>query len=108
MEDRGRHAMLTSVEYRLDGADSFTRALVKDVAGGGLKIKVGVELSAGSPIELQLPNVGLTKGRVAWSQGGFAGIEFDQAIDPALLKQKITGSYRGPPLPQESPKKRIL
>jgi hypothetical protein len=39
-------------------------------------------LPVGTPVEATLRNVGLVRGVVAWSAGGFVGIRFDTMIDP--------------------------
>lgn len=74
------------------------RVRVADISQGGAKIRAGVALPEGSRLRVELPNLGWIGGTVAWCTGQHFGVRFDHDIDPAVVRQPVTGSYRAPPI----------
>jgi hypothetical protein len=55
--------------------------LIKNISAGGMKIRPYCELLTGSNLIIELKTGMAVDGRVAWIEGGDAGVEFVQAID---------------------------
>ena len=92
MSERQRQSIMLMVEIRL-GAER-SRVRVKDISAGGLKVAVSVPSPRpGSKIQVELPNIGWKTGIVAWAANGQFGIRFDVPIDPAAVRQQITGNF---------------
>lgn len=83
-----RDSVLLSATVRHEYSGEFT-ARVRNIAAGGIKIDCPRGLPVETPVEVILRGVGLVRGTVAWSAGGFVGIRFDEKIDPKLTMPRI-------------------
>jgi hypothetical protein len=66
---------------------------VRDISEGGLKVVAPVIPSLGEAVRIELPNLGWLGGTVAWTKESSFGIRLNTAIDPAVVRQPVTGSY---------------
>jgi hypothetical protein len=87
---------MLSATVRHEHSGEFT-ARVRNISAGGVKIDCPRGLPGGTPVEVTLRGVGLVRGTVAWSAGGFVGIRFDSTIDPKLTMPQVT--VRAPAAP---------
>jgi hypothetical protein len=83
-----RDSVMLQAAVRHESAGEFS-ARVRNISAGGIKIDCPRGLPAGTPIEVTLRGVGLVRGIVAWSAGGYVGIRFEQDIDPKLTMPQI-------------------
>lgn len=99
-EDRGRQNVLVMADLHLHGG-TVCRASLRNISAGGARLTAPVVPDAGTAVLLDLPNLGLVEAEVVWArphQNCF-GVHFAADIDPAAVRQKITGSYAMPPEP---------
>lgn len=85
-----------SIGFRERGRTSGTSTLY-ELSTNGCKVKLGSQLVAGQHVWIKLPTLESWAGRVAWSDGIFAGIEFDRPLHPAvstLIVQRAVISAR--------------
>jgi hypothetical protein len=66
-----------------------------DLSALGCRIEAGGDLEPGSWVWLKLPGLEARYSRVAWSRGGFAGIEFESALHEAVV-DVLAGIERQP------------
>lgn len=99
-QDRGRQNVLVMVGLQLEGGTVW-RASLRNISAGGARLIAPVVPDAGSQVVLDLPNVGQVEAQVVWArpQQGCFGVQFAAEVDPAAVRQRITGSYAIPPEP---------
>jgi hypothetical protein len=96
-----RRRVLMRCTVRLRGQTGEWPVTVKDISSTGLKAIAGVNLFAGTKLEVNLPNVGWVSGHVVRIDGENAiGVRFGSIIDPERTQTRVTGSYSGAPVPQ--------
>lgn len=62
---------------------------VRNLAAGGLMADYAGDLEKDTPLEIELRNVGLISGRVAWVSPNQFGMAFDKEIDPQLVRRPL-------------------
>ena len=67
---------------------------IHDVSSTGMLIESSAELSAVGPLEIDLPEAGITQALVVWNSGQFYGCEFKQPIPQAAISAAL---LRSPP-----------
>ncbi len=105
VEDRERSRVMLLANLRLAAFGNPARIRVRDISKGGLKGSGIGLLPAGSQATVELPNIGLVRSKVVWSNQDDFGLEFDHLIDVHTVKTKITGNY-AQPIPDPEPEKR--
>lgn len=99
-QDRSRQNVLVMAGLQLEG-EPACRVSLRNISPGGARLISPVVPAPGSEVVLDLPNVGSVEAVVVWarpSQGCF-GVQFAAPVDPAAIRQRITGSYAVPPVP---------
>lgn len=71
---------------RLDGHDQVYRVKIRNLSSGGLMAEGDMRVVSGTPLELELRNVGWVGGTVAWVQGNRCGIAFNEEIDAKSVR----------------------
>lgn len=62
---------------------------VRNLSAGGLMADFAGSPAKGSPLEIELRNVGVVSGHVAWSSANQFGMTFDTPIDPHAVRRPI-------------------
>jgi hypothetical protein len=73
-----RHAMALPVQ-------GPTRAVIENLSETGLALLTSAPLAVGSTFEVELPLAGTVTARVAWSEDGLFGCEFEQPVAHAAV-----------------------
>ncbi|HTU12418.1 MAG TPA: PilZ domain-containing protein [Allosphingosinicella sp.] len=71
--------------------------LIRNISAGGVMAHVYSQLVPGQQVSVELKTSQPVPGRVVWTRGGNAGIQFDQAVDVADLlatPQGVDNSWR--------------
>ena len=79
----------------------LARVSVRNISPGGVRITGPVIPEVGTHLMVELPNVGLVPGTVAWRsphKQAF-GVAFALEVEPEAVRQKVTGSYTMAPPP---------
>lgn len=102
-QDRSRQNVLVMAGLQVEGAPAC-RVSLRNISPGGARLISAVVPAPGSQVVLDLPNVGSVEAVVAWALPlkGCFGVQFAEPVDPAAIRQRITGSYAVPigrPLP---------
>ena len=90
-----RDSLFLAAQLSLDGAAAVT-VRVRNLSEGGLMAEYPDGAEVGTPLEIDVRNVGWVKGRVAWSAAGRIGIAFDKSIDPKRARTPVGGGTRTP------------
>jgi hypothetical protein len=102
-----RDSMLLQATMRIDGGLPVPLR-VRNLSAGGLMGEGGPKLTIGQPVAVELRNVGVVKGKIAWAEQTRFGIAFDAPIDPQLARKPVTGravDTRLVPPPREKPRR---
>ena len=87
-----RDSMFLLARLRIDGEETSLRAKVRNLSAGGMMAECGVNVARGTPIAVELRNIGWVEGSVAWTQENRFGIAFVDAIDPGAVRDSISAS----------------
>jgi len=70
------------------GAQSFS-VVIGNLSATGCMVDAGDEALpyVGSPIEIQLPHIGSVSGVIVWTRSGYCGIQFDERLHQAVVRQ---------------------
>jgi hypothetical protein len=71
---------------RLDGRDPVRRVKIRNLSSGGLMAEGDMRVVSGTPLEIELRNVGWVGGTVAWVQDNRFGIAFNEEIDARSVR----------------------
>lgn len=82
-----RDSLFLLAQVRVDGADQAYRVKVRNLSAGGMMAETGdMRVMRGTPVTVELRNIGEVQGSIAWVQGDRFGIAFAQEIDPQLAR----------------------
>jgi hypothetical protein len=80
------HATITG-----QGGNETITFRIRNISSGGLMAEGPMTFSAGDEIDVELRNIGIVHGRVAWAAPGRFGMMFDHQIDPKLARKPVSG-----------------
>lgn len=83
------HATVTASQG--EGSGVFR---VRNISSGGLMAEGPFTFAAGDELDVDLRNIGIIHGRVAWAAAGRFGMMFDRPIDPKLARKPVSGGAR--------------
>ena len=81
-----RDSMFLFARVRVDGQESPHRAKVRNLSAGGMMAECNARVTRGTPVSIELRNIGWVEGSVAWTQDNRFGIAFVDAIDPNAIR----------------------
>lgn len=81
-----RDSLFMLAGLRVDGRDPVRRVKIRNLSSGGLMAEGDMRVVAGTPVEVELRNVGWVSGVVAWVQESRFGIAFHQDIDAKSVR----------------------
>ena len=111
-----RDSLFLLAQVRVDGQDAVHRVKVRNLSAGGMMAEGDAPIDRGSPVTVELRNIGAVEGSVAWIQGNRFGVAFAEEIDPKLARAPVaTGPgdlasprFTRPPLDQYDGKLRTI
>jgi hypothetical protein len=80
------HATVTS-----SSGESSGLFRIRNISSRGLMAEGPFTFCAGDEVDVELRNVGIVHGRIAWATSGKFGVMFDQAIDPRAARTPVGG-----------------
>ncbi|MDE1916956.1 MAG: PilZ domain-containing protein [Sphingomonadales bacterium] len=91
-----RDSLFVMAGLRVAGQPSEHRIKVRNISSGGLMAEGALRIARGTPVSVEVRNIGWVDGSVAWVQDNRFGIAFDKDIDPleargAAVPTPITG-----------------
>lgn len=100
-----RDSLFLMADVRLDGEAGESRVRVRNLSAGGLMAEGLEKPRRGQAVWVNLRNVGLVEGTIAWVQDNRCGVAFSSDIDPLVVRAPVTAGestprFVKPPLPQ--------
>lgn len=84
-----RDSLLLMAGVRVDGDQESYRVKVRNLSAGGMLAEGDAKVALGSPVTVELRNIGDVEGSIAWVHEGRFGIAFVQEIDPKLARAPV-------------------
>ncbi|NBC37667.1 PilZ domain-containing protein [Novosphingobium sp. FSY-8] len=91
-----RDSLFVMAGLRVAGMDKEFRVKIRNLSPGGLMAEGGPRVVRGTPVIMDIRNVGQVPGVVAWVQDARFGVAFDEEIDPKTARAG-TGPAVEPP-----------
>lgn len=85
----GRDSLFLMAEVRLSGSEAEHRVKVRNLSAGGMMAEGEMKVMRGTPVQVNLRNIGWVEGVVAWIQGNRFGIAFVEEVDPKLARAPV-------------------
>ena len=82
-----RDSLFLLATCQFHGSAAVHRIKVRNLSPGGLMAEAAVSPQIGQLVLVNLRNVGLVQGQVAWVRDTRFGVQFAQAIDPQVVRQ---------------------
>jgi hypothetical protein len=102
-DDRSKISVYRSAMLRWPGFEAL--CLIRNISPGGLMGKLHTGLPPGEPVQVEIRSGNEISGRVAWSDDGMIGVQFDERID--VLEVLHAPIHGRPGLAQRMPRLRI-
>ena len=109
-----RDSLFLLANIRVEQEADQHRVRVRNLSDGGMMGEGPLRISRGNRVEVELRNIGLIGGSVAWVQDQRFGIAFDEEIDSQLARQssgtpssvpiaseQLSRAHRAPSLPSQ-------
>lgn len=81
-----RDSLFLLAHLRIEGQDSLHRVKVRNLSAGGMMADAPLKVARGTPVSVELRNIGWVDGSVAWTQDSRFGIAFVEEIDPVAVR----------------------
>jgi hypothetical protein len=85
-----RDSLFLMAELRVAHESAARKVRVRNLSAGGMMAEGEVGAVRGTPVSVNIRNIGWVDGSVAWVQGDRCGIAFSQDIDPLIARAPIT------------------
>lgn len=115
-----RDSLFLLANVRVEQDEETHRVRVRNLSDGGMMGEGQFKIRRGDRVEVELRNVGMVQGSVAWVQDQRFGIAFDEEIDSQLARKPgdpaatgsesenlISRAHRAPPLPSPNTLRKI-
>lgn len=89
-----RDSLFLMAEVRLDGAVRKVR--VRNLSAGGMMAEGELGAVRGTPVSVNIRNIGWVEGSIAWVQGDRCGVAFAHDIDPMIARAPVTAGEGTP------------
>ena len=90
-----RDSLFLLAEMRLAGAIAPCKVKVRNLSAGGMMAE-GCQAARGTPVSVEIRNIGWIAGEVAWVQGDRCGIAFCEEIDPMIARAPVVAGEGTP------------
>ena len=115
-----RDSLFLLADIRVEQSVDVHRVRVRNLSDGGMMGEGQLRVQRGHRLAIELRNIGMVGGSVAWVQDNRFGIAFDEEIDSQKARRPLQGpedmtdaivkpswAHRAPPPPQPSTLRKI-
>jgi hypothetical protein len=111
-----RDSLFLMADIRIEQSAAVHRVRVRNLSDGGMMAEAPVKVQRGHRVEVELRNIGMVVGSVAWVQDNRFGIAFDEEIDSQQARRPLQAetshlmpsrSHRPPPPPEPGKLRKI-
>ncbi|WP_144095774.1 PilZ domain-containing protein [Croceicoccus sediminis] len=85
-----RDSLFLMAELRLERDGAPYAVKLRNISDSGLMAEGSMRVIRGSEVWVDLCNIGLVAGKVAWAAGDRCGIAFNQAVESAKVRFPVT------------------
>lgn len=86
----GRDSLFLVAELRLDRDGAPYEVKLRNISDSGVMAEGTMRVSRGTRVYIDLRNIGIVGGQVAWAAGDRCGIAFDESIRSSLVQFPVT------------------
>lgn len=107
-----RNSLFLLANVRVEQENDTHRVRVRNLSNGGMMGEGPLKVQRGNRVEIELRNIGMVMGSVAWVQDQRFGIAFDEEVDSQKARSPsgsaathepdnstISRAHRAPPMP---------
>lgn len=87
-----RDSLFLLAELRIDGGETVHRVKVRNLSAGGMMAEGDAKVARGALVSVELRNIGVVEGSVAWTQDNRFGIAFADEIDPKYARAPLSAN----------------
>jgi hypothetical protein len=115
-----RDSLFLLADIRVEQGSEVYRARVRNLSDGGMMGEGQLRVQRGNRVEIDLRNIGVVNGTVAWVQDNRFGIAFDEEIDSQKARRPLQAgdeaaativrpswAHRAPPPPNPTQLRKI-
>lgn len=115
-----RDSLFLMADVRIEQTPGAHRVRVRNLSDGGMMAEGHFKVQRGHRVEVELRNIGMVVGSVAWVQDNRFGIAFDEEIDSQKARRPLQAdslsapsvhqpswSHRAPPPPEPGKLRKI-
>ena len=77
----GRDSLFLTADVRVEGRDETCRVTVRNLSNGGMMAEGALKAVRGDRVSVELRNIGIVAGSVAWTEASRIGVAFDEEVD---------------------------
>jgi len=92
-----RDSLFLMADLRVDGLEGESRIKVRNLSPGGMMGEGMVRVVRGTPVKVNIRNIGWVPGSVAWVQDNRFGVAFGTEIDPKLARVTVNSAEDATP-----------
>lgn len=94
-----RDSLFLLANVRVEQKDEQHRVRVRNLSDGGMMGEGNIRINRGNRVEVELRNIGIVMGSVAWVQDQRFGVAFDEEVDSQIARAPSgQGQNSGQPL----------
>ncbi len=87
VRETGRDSLFMQGQLHIPDHDGAITVRVRNLSAGGVMVDFVGDFPEGTPLQIELRNIGLVTGHVAWSSANHIGMAFDAPIDPLSIRR---------------------
>lgn len=84
-----RDSLLLMASLRLGRGGPGCRIKMRNLSAGGMLAEGQVDVTPGTRVLVELRNIGIVEGSVAWVAGDRFGVAFSDPVDPKLARAPV-------------------
>jgi hypothetical protein len=109
-----RDSLFLLADIRIERSAQTHRVRVRNLSDGGMMGEGHLRVQRGNRLEIDLRNVGMVEGTVAWVHDNRFGVAFDEEIDSQKARRPLQGepavigmverswAHKAPPPPEQT------
>lgn len=90
-----RDSLFVLAQIRIIGRDGEHRIKIRNLSAGGLMAEGDLRVVRGTPVAIDVRNIGWVEGTVAWVADNRFGVAFTTEIDPLAVRASSTPAATG-------------
>ena len=108
-QDRGAHdrapreSLVLMGQLSIEGEGTTVSVRIRNLSATGMMAELADPPQLGAHATIEMRNIGLVHGTIAWARGGKFGMHFDIEIDPMEARKPVGTAPRAPEFARPPP-----